>query len=90
MMQAMAGFDPLDSTSADVPLQDLFAAVTLGVKGMRIGIFPEYVLDGMDPEVVTIWQQGQDWLRAAGAGTGRYFAAPHQICAARLLHRCAC
>ncbi|MGB2068805.1 MAG: Asp-tRNA(Asn)/Glu-tRNA(Gln) amidotransferase subunit GatA [Candidatus Puniceispirillaceae bacterium] len=67
MMQAMAGFDPKDSTSADVPLQDLSAAVTLGVKGMKIGIPSEYVLDGMDPEVVTIWQQGQDWLRAAGA-----------------------
>ena len=34
---------------------------------MKIGIPAEYVLDGMDPEVVTIWQQGQDWLRAAGA-----------------------
>ncbi len=67
MMQAMAGFDPKDSTSADVPLQDLSAAVTLGVKGMKIGIPSEYVLDGMDPEVVKIWQQGQDWLRAAGA-----------------------
>lgn len=67
MMQAMAGFDSKDSTSADVPLQDLSAAVTLGVKGMKIGIPSEYVLDGMDPEVVTIWQQGQDWLRAAGA-----------------------
>jgi aspartyl-tRNA(Asn)/glutamyl-tRNA(Gln) amidotransferase subunit A len=67
MMQAMAGFDPKDSTSADVPLQDLSAALTRGVGGMKIGIPAEYVLDGMDPEVVTIWQQGQDWLRAAGA-----------------------
>ena len=67
MMQAMAGFDPKDSTSADVPLQDLAAALTRGVGGMKIGIPAEYVLDGMDPEVVTIWQQGQDWLRAAGA-----------------------
>ena len=67
MMQAMSGFDPKDSTSANVPLQDLSAAVTLGAKGMKIGIPSEYVLDGMDPEVTTIWRQGQDWLRAAGA-----------------------
>ncbi len=67
MMQAMSGFDPKDSTSADVPLQDLSAAVMMGVKGMKIGIPSEYVINGMDPEVTTIWQHGQDWLRAAGA-----------------------
>ncbi len=67
MMQAMAGYDEKDSTSANVPLQDLNKALGQGVKGMKIGIPSEYVMDGMDPDVVTLWQQGQDWLKAAGA-----------------------
>jgi aspartyl-tRNA(Asn)/glutamyl-tRNA(Gln) amidotransferase subunit A len=67
MMQAMAGFDPKDSTSADVVMPDLTAALGRGVKGMKIGIPAEYVMDGMDPDVVTIWQQGQAWLKDAGA-----------------------
>jgi aspartyl-tRNA(Asn)/glutamyl-tRNA(Gln) amidotransferase subunit A len=37
------------------------------VKGMRIGIPREYVVDGMAPEITAIWQQGQAWLREAGA-----------------------
>ena len=67
MMQAMASHDPKDSTSADVPLPDLSAALDAGVRGMKIGVPSEYVMDGMDDEVVALWQQGQAWLRDAGA-----------------------
>jgi len=67
MMTAMASHDPKDSTSSAVPLQDLAAAVTAGVKGMKIGVPKEYVMDGMDGEVTALWQQGQAWLQAAGA-----------------------
>ena len=67
MMTAMASHDPKDSTSSAVPLQDLAAAVRAGVKGMKIGVPKEYVMDGMDSEVTALWQQGQAWLQAAGA-----------------------
>ena len=67
MMTAMASHDPKDSTSSAVPLQGLAAAVTAGVKGMKIGVPKEYVMDGMDGEVTALWQQGQAWLQAAGA-----------------------
>ena len=67
MMTAMASHDAKDSTSSDVPLQDVMAAVEQGVKGMKIGVPREYVMDGMDPDVMALWQQGQDWLRQAGA-----------------------
>jgi aspartyl-tRNA(Asn)/glutamyl-tRNA(Gln) amidotransferase subunit A len=67
MMTAMASHDPKDSTSSAVPLQDLAAAVTAGVKGMKIGVPKEYVMDGMDSEVTALWQQGQAWLKEAGA-----------------------
>jgi aspartyl-tRNA(Asn)/glutamyl-tRNA(Gln) amidotransferase subunit A len=67
MMTAMASHDPKDSTSSAVPLQDLATAVTAGVKGMKIGVPKEYVMDGMDSEVTALWQQGQAWLKEAGA-----------------------
>ena len=67
MMTAMASHDAKDSTSTQTPLQDLIGAVGDGVKGMKIGVPKEYVMDGMDGEVVTLWEQGQAWLRDAGA-----------------------
>jgi aspartyl-tRNA(Asn)/glutamyl-tRNA(Gln) amidotransferase subunit A len=67
MLQAMASHDVKDSTSSDVPLQDVVEAVGQGVKGMKIGLPREYVMDSMDPDVVALWQKGQDWLRHAGA-----------------------
>ena len=67
MMQAMASHDLKDSTSADTPLPDLMAALDKGVKGMKIGVPSEYVMDGMDSGVVALWEKGQTWLRDAGA-----------------------
>ncbi len=67
MMQALASHDLKDSTSADTPLPDLMAALDKGVKGMKIGVPSEYVMDGMDSEVVALWEKGQAWLRDAGA-----------------------
>ena len=67
MMTAMASHDAKDSTSTQTPLQDLIGAVGGGVKGMKIGVPKEYVMDGMDNEVVTLWERGQAWLRDAGA-----------------------
>ena len=67
MMTAMASHDAKDSTSTQTPLQDLIGAVGDGVKGMKIGVPKEYVMDGMDSEIVTLWEQGQAWLRDAGA-----------------------
>jgi aspartyl-tRNA(Asn)/glutamyl-tRNA(Gln) amidotransferase subunit A len=67
LLGSMAGFDAKDSTSADVPLPDFEAAVTRGVRGLRIGVPREYRADAMPPEIDALWRQGLDWLRDAGA-----------------------
>lgn len=67
LLSAMASHDAKDSTSAATPLQDVVAAVNAGVKGMKIGIPREYRMDGMDSDVEKLWQQGQEWLKDAGA-----------------------
>src|SRR5215213_2758276 len=67
LMRSMAGHDPKDTTSVDLPVPDYEAALARPVKGMRIGIPKEYRLDGMPGEIETLWQQGIEWLKDAGA-----------------------
>jgi aspartyl-tRNA(Asn)/glutamyl-tRNA(Gln) amidotransferase subunit A len=51
ILQAIAGQDPQDSTSLDVPVPDYSAEIDLGVKGVRIGIPKEYFGEGIHPGV---------------------------------------
>jgi len=67
MLGAMAGHDPKDSTSVDMPVPDWAAACTGSIKGVKVGIPIEYRLDGMAGEIDALWQTGIDWLKAAGA-----------------------
>jgi aspartyl-tRNA(Asn)/glutamyl-tRNA(Gln) amidotransferase subunit A len=67
MLGAMAGFDPKDSTSADLTVPDFEAALTGDIRGKRIGIPREYRVDGMSAEIAALWDKGADMLRAAGA-----------------------
>ena len=67
MLQAMAGHDPKDSTSVDLPVPDYAATLNDGVKGLRIGIPKEYRVEGMPSEIESLWQQGIEWLKDAGA-----------------------
>lgn len=67
MLRSMAGHDPKDTTSADLPVPDYEASVGRSVKGMKIGIPKEYRIDGISPEIEALWQQGIAWLKAAGA-----------------------
>ncbi len=69
LLRSMAGFDPKDATSAEVPVPDFAAACARGVRGLRIGVPREYRLDGMPEEIEALWRQGLDWLRAEGAET---------------------
>jgi len=67
LLGSMAGHDPKDSTSADVPVPDYEAVLARGVKGLRIGVPAEYRMDGMPSEIEALWQRGLGWLRDAGA-----------------------
>ena len=67
LLQAMAGYDPKDSTSVDRPLPDFTAQLGQSIKGKKIGVPKEYVVPGMSEEILALWHQGRDWLAAAGA-----------------------
>jgi aspartyl-tRNA(Asn)/glutamyl-tRNA(Gln) amidotransferase subunit A len=69
LLRSMAGPDPKDTTCVDRPVPDYEKAVGASVKGMRIGIPKEYRVAGMAAEIETLWQQGVQWLKDAGAET---------------------
>ena len=66
MLQSMCSFDVRDSTSLDVPTPDWTASLGQSVKGLRIGVPKEYVVDGMPAEIQKLWDQGIAWLKDAG------------------------
>ncbi|WP_018687694.1 Asp-tRNA(Asn)/Glu-tRNA(Gln) amidotransferase subunit GatA [Ahrensia kielensis] len=67
MLKSMASVDAKDTTSVDLPVPDYEAALGGSVKGMKIGIPAEYRVDGLDPEIQALWEQGIQWLKDAGA-----------------------
>ena len=67
VLQAIAGHDPLDSTSLDVPVPDYSATLNDGVKGLRLGVPKEYFVDGMDPQVAARVREAIEIYRGLGA-----------------------
>lgn len=67
MLRAMAGHDPKDATSVPRPVPDYAAALTGDIRGLKVGVPKEYRLEGMPGEIETLWTQGIEWLKAAGA-----------------------
>lgn len=67
MLEAMCGFDQKDSTSSESPVPNFEAMITGNIKNKKIGIPREYRLDGMSPQIESLWKDGADMLRNAGA-----------------------
>src|SRR5271169_2654525 len=51
VLQTIAGRDPMDSTSAEIPVPDYVAELEKPVKGLKVGVAKEYFGSGLDPEV---------------------------------------
>lgn len=67
VLQEICGHDTKDSTSANLPKPNLLGALTGDIRGLKIGVPKEYRPDGLHPDIAKAWDQGMDWLRAAGA-----------------------
>src|SRR6185436_3545664 len=50
MLRTIAGRDPMDSTSADLPVPDYAAQLEKHTRGMRVGVAKEYFGEGLEPE----------------------------------------
>ncbi len=67
LLSVIAGHDEKDSTSADRDDTDFLSALTGEVKGMKIGVPADYLIEGLDPEVKTAVLRAADTFRAMGA-----------------------
>jgi aspartyl-tRNA(Asn)/glutamyl-tRNA(Gln) amidotransferase subunit A len=76
VLQVIAGHDPKDSTSAEVPVPNYISQLTKDVKGIRIGIPKEYFGDALDSEIRQAVNKKIDILRAHGA-TIEEISLPH-------------
>ncbi len=68
-LQVIAGHDPLDPASADVPVPDYISDLEKGVSGLRIGV-PRAFFDkalATTPDMLEAFDRACDSLRAAGA-----------------------
>lgn len=70
LLQAIAGYDSKDSTSADVPVPDYRACLGKPVKGMRVGIPREYFdVQGLDPQIRALISKAIETLKSLGCRT---------------------
>ena len=67
LLQVIAGHDPRESTSVDLPVPDYQAALERGVQGLRVGIPKEYFVEGVQPEVERAVRHAIEELEALGA-----------------------
>jgi len=76
VLQALAGEDPLDASSAGQPVPDYRAALDGGIKGLRIGVPQEFFFDNVDPDVEEAVRAAIEVLRGLGAEI-RDVSLPH-------------
>ena len=67
MLEPMCGFDNKDSTSSESQVPNFEAMLTGDIKGKKIGIPREYRLEGMSPQIESLWQDGITLLKNLGA-----------------------
>ncbi|RNC68001.1 MAG: Asp-tRNA(Asn)/Glu-tRNA(Gln) amidotransferase subunit GatA [Desulfuromonadales bacterium] len=67
MLGAVAGHDPMDSTSIDTPVPDYTKALTGDVKGLKLGLPKEYYIEGLDPDVKRALDEAIETYRGLGA-----------------------
>ena len=69
LMNVIGGHDPMDSTSADVPLPDFTAALSKDIKGLTMGIPKEYFAKGLDADVEKAVREAIKTLESMGMQT---------------------
>ncbi len=76
LLQAIAGHDPCDSTSANVEVPDYLAGLEGGVAGLRVGVIQELIGEGIEPGVREVVERVARDLEGAGAEVGEV-SLPH-------------
>ncbi len=67
IMNAVVGHDPQDSTSLNAPVPDYVASLGNDLRGVRLGVPKEYMIEGIDPQVRTAIDAAVKQLNSLGA-----------------------
>lgn len=67
LLETIAGHDPLDSTSADLPVPAYSQTIDQPLAGLRLGVVREHFGDGLDPEIAAAVRSAIDVYRGLGA-----------------------
>jgi aspartyl-tRNA(Asn)/glutamyl-tRNA(Gln) amidotransferase subunit A len=76
LLQVIAGHDPLDGTTVDVPVPDYAAGLRRDLRGVRLGMPKEYFIEGMDREVEKCVRDAVAQCRSLGADVAEV-SLPH-------------
>jgi aspartyl-tRNA(Asn)/glutamyl-tRNA(Gln) amidotransferase subunit A len=79
VMNAIAGHDPRDSTSASCPVPDYTKQLIPDIKGLKLGIPREYLVEGMQSEVRAALDKAIEKLRELGAEIDWEVSLPHTM-----------
>jgi aspartyl-tRNA(Asn)/glutamyl-tRNA(Gln) amidotransferase subunit A len=66
MLGAVAGYDPCDSTSVNLPVPDYTKSLVNDVKGLKIGLPKECFISGLDPDVQKAMDRAIEIYRGLG------------------------
>lgn len=66
-LQAMAGYDPKDPNSMNVPVHDYVGSIDDGVRGLRVGVPRDWFFDVLDPQIAEATWEAVRELERAGA-----------------------
>jgi aspartyl-tRNA(Asn)/glutamyl-tRNA(Gln) amidotransferase subunit A len=67
LLRIIAGHDPTDSTSVDLPVPECLATVEQPIEGLRIGIVEQWLEEGVDREVARAVEEAMSVYRQLGA-----------------------
>jgi aspartyl-tRNA(Asn)/glutamyl-tRNA(Gln) amidotransferase subunit A len=76
LLEVLAGHDPLDSTSVDVPVPKYTETIQQPLKNLRIGLVREHFGEGLEPEVEKAVREAVDVYKSLGA-TVKDVSLPH-------------
>jgi aspartyl-tRNA(Asn)/glutamyl-tRNA(Gln) amidotransferase subunit A len=67
LLEAISSYDPKDSTSVNIKVNNYTKNLSEKIKGLKIGIPKEYRVEDMPDEIDTLWKKGIEFLKDAGA-----------------------
>ncbi len=67
LQRVISGFDSKDSTSVEVAVPQFEKLLNSDVRGKKIGIPKEYLVEGMSQEIIDLWNKGKEILKKRGA-----------------------